>query len=71
MKKVAALLLALVLAMSFSTVAMASVSPSGKPPTEEGETSPPTGLDASVIYLGTTAVIMGGVAVTAAKKLED
>ena len=71
MKKVAALLLALAMTLSFSTVAMAAVSPSGKPPSGGGETSPPTGMDASVIYLGTTAVILGGVAVTAAKKLED
>ena len=71
MKKLAALLLAVMLTLSFSTVAMASVSPSGNPPTGGGHTSPPTGMDASVIYLGTTAVMLGGLAVTAAKKLED
>ena len=71
MKKLAALLLTVMLTLSFSTVAMASVSPSGNPPTDGGHTSPPTGMDASVIYLGTTAVMLGGLAVTAAKKLED
>ena len=71
MKKLAVLLLTLVMMMSFSTVAMAAVSPSGNPPTEGGQTSPPTGMDASVIYLGTTTVVLAGVAATAAKKLED
>lgn len=73
MKKMVAVVLAVVMMMAFNTVALAASSPSGSSHESSNTetTSPATGMDTSVIYVGMTAVVLGGVAAVAAKKNQE
>ena len=73
MKKLATLMMMLVMLFSFTLTANAEVSPSGKPVTEDGTTdatSPKTGESDIVLYgLGTAAVVLASGAVVLRKKV--
>lgn len=73
MKKLATLMMMLVMLFSFTLTANAEISPSGKPVTEEGTsdvTSPKTGESDIVLYgLGTAAVVLASGAVVLRKKV--
>lgn len=73
MKKMATLIMMLVMLFSFTVTANAEVSPSGKPVTEEGTTavtSPKTGENDIVLYsLGAAVVVLASGAVVIRKKV--
>ena len=73
MKKLATLLMMLVMMFSFTLTASAEISPSGKPVTEEGTsdaTSPKTGESDIVLYgLGAVATVLASGAVVIRKKV--
>ncbi len=68
-KKMVTVVLAVVMMLAVNMVALAADSPSGTSheSTTTETTSPATGMDTSVIYVGAMAVILGGVAAVAKK----
>lgn len=73
MKKMATLMMMLMMIFSFSLTANAETSPSGKPVTEEGSTSatsPKTGENDMVLYgFGAAAVVLASGAVVIRRKV--
>ena len=73
MKKLATMLMMLMMIFTFSMTANAEISPSGKPVTESGTTtgtSPKTGENDVVLYsLGAAVVVLASGAVVVRKKV--